>query len=89
MKLSEIASRIDIHLRRFERDPNINVRPKHKEYRTLPYYGARAFYSGSRVFVCYVSYQGDTSLTKAEAQRYLAWLDAGNIGKHFGLEVKA
>ena len=31
----------------------------------------------------YVSYQGEASLKKAEAEAYLAWLDAGNVGRHY------
>jgi hypothetical protein len=30
--------------------------------------------------VKYVDFQGDTSLTRERAERYLEWLDAGNVG---------
>lgn len=30
--------------------------------------------------------EGDDKLTRQNAEKYLAWLDAGNIGKHFDLE---
>ena len=81
IRLDEIARRISGHLRRFEKDPKINARDS--KYGTTAYYHAGAFRSGSRVGVRYVSYQLLRYLTKAEALRYLAWLDAGNVGKHF------
>jgi hypothetical protein len=79
MKLAEIAENISDYLKRFEADKAIN-RPNKGGYR--PYYGSGAWASGSRVGVRYVSYQGETYLTKAEALLYLAWLDHGFVGKH-------
>jgi hypothetical protein len=81
LKLAAIAARIYAHLQRFERDPKINV--THPEYRTRPYYMANAGVSGAYVFVRYVSYQGTSNLRRDEALRYLAWLDAGNVGRHY------
>lgn len=84
MKLTEIAARINAHLRRFEKDPTINkLDPK---YRTRPYWSAGAWRAGSRVAVIYVSYQGSRTLTKAEALRYLEALDSGFVGRHYELE---
>lgn len=84
MKLKEIASRIGAHLKRFEASPTINKPPPpvrgHQQLH--PYYMAGAYASGARVFVRYVSYQHTSSLTKKDAETYLAWLDAGNIGTH-------
>jgi len=49
-----------------------------------PYYGAGAWYSGgSKLGVRYISYQSQTFLTRSEAEAYLAWLDAGNVGRHY------
>jgi hypothetical protein len=80
MTLDEIAKRIDEHLERFERDPQIN---KLKEGRTLhPYYHSSAVRCGRYVGVSYVSFQGRSNLTKSDAEEYLRWLDAGNVGKH-------
>lgn len=80
-KLSEIAEGITAHLKRFEKDPKINAMdPK---YKTVPYYIAYATSSGPRVFVTYINYQGNTSLTKAQALAYLGWLNAGNVGRHY------
>lgn len=83
MKLKEIASRINAHLRRMEADPKINKVSKHGGMRLQRYWQAGAGDSGNRIFVTYVSYQGQNSLTKAEAMSYLEWLDAGNSGKHW------
>lgn len=76
-KLSDIAERIQKHLTRFEKDPAIN---KGDKFGSL-YYCARAMARGSRIFVTYISYHGSASLSRDEALEYLAWLDAGNVGK--------
>ena len=81
-KLNELAVRIDAHLKRFEADPKINApRPTYGE--TRPYYGAGARYiGGAKISVRYVSYQGTSKLTRDEATRYLAKLDADFVGRH-------
>lgn len=80
--LQEIASRISAHLRRFESSPETN--PTDRVYKTRPFYCSGAYCPprGRRIRVTYVSYQGASQLTREEAERYLAWLDAGNVGKH-------
>lgn len=79
--MKQIAGRIDAHLRRIEADPKLNKRLwPGKDFRLLFMSGCCA--GGSRISVCYVSYQGRSSLTRDEATRYLAWLDAGNVGRH-------
>ena len=88
MKLKEIAARISAHLKAWEKDPTINTISK-GGMATRRFYNAGASSGGSRVFVCYVSYQGPSSLTKTEALDYLAWLDAGNVGSHFEFEREA
>jgi hypothetical protein len=81
MKLQEIANRIKDHLKRFEADKSINAT---KDGRDIPpFYNAWATSAGSYVRIVYVSFQGVTNLRKADAERYLQWLDAGNIGKHY------
>ena len=83
MKLHEIAARIAAHLKRFEADPKI-AKSQNIEGPRLDFYcGPTAQPGGTRVFVTYVSYQGEASLKKAEAEAYLAWLDAGNVGRHY------
>jgi hypothetical protein len=49
----------------------------------VKFYNASARGSGVYVYVTYISYQGSHTLNQVEAERYLAWLDAGNIGRHF------
>ena len=82
--LTEIGRRIDAYLKRFEADPVINKRDR--KYMTQPFYMAGAGRSGNRVWTLYVSYQGVSYLTRAEAESYLAWLDAGNVGTRFTQE---
>jgi hypothetical protein len=87
--LTEIASRISAHLQRFERDAVINAERFYSDQhgKRVPmgraYYSAGASRAGSRVRVRYIAYQGGRTLTRSEAERYLAWLDAGNIGRHY------
>ena len=81
LSLSELASRIDAHLKRFEADPEINA-PRGERMQTTPYFRAGAGATRQSVSVGYVDYHGSTKLTREQAARYLAWLDAGNVGKH-------
>jgi hypothetical protein len=82
--LTEIAARIRAHLKRFEADPAINKLDPH--YRTRTYYCVNAYRGGRYVSVSYVNYQGATALERERAERYLAWLDAGNVGTHWECE---
>lgn len=81
MKLDEIAKRISQHLRRFERDPKINTVDARSGLKS--YYFAGAGRAGPRLSISYVNYQGSTTITKEDALEYLAWLDAGNVGRHY------
>lgn len=80
MRLTEIAKKIDAHLKRFEADKKINK--LNERYNTVAYYNANARQTGAKVAVRYISYQGRSLLDKKTALRYLAWLDAGNVGRH-------
>ena len=80
MRLTEIAEKINAHLKRFEASKKINK--LNKKYRTRPYFNTRARQAGNTVAITYISYQGISKLDKRTALRYLAWLDAGNVGKH-------
>lgn len=82
LKLEEIAQRIDAHLKRFEHDPMINERDARIGGVTKLFWKAQSYSNGRRVRVTYISYQHTSSLTKADALTYLAWLDAGNVGRH-------
>lgn len=83
--LEKIAARINEHLVRFENDPLINRRPFF-DGALLPYYCAGAVRAGNYVDVRYVSFQLTSRMRKAEAEAYLAWLDAGNVGTHYAYE---
>lgn len=89
LKLTEIAQRINAHLKRFESDPKINVLTLDFKYKTHRYYHAGAYRSGRYVSVCYISYQGSSHLNRASALSYLVWLDAGNVGMHYTAEREA
>lgn len=80
LTLTEIASRINHHLRRFEADPAIN---SYRLRSGKPYYRAGAYRAGRRVGVRYISYQGSSNLTREQAERYLKKLDGGFVGRHF------
>jgi hypothetical protein len=79
----EIAARLDQHLKRMEADPAINVliMPGKESYRL--FWNAGAIALGRYVGVTYIRYQGHRSLTRDQAAAYLAWLDAGNNGRHY------
>ena len=74
-----IAERIRDHLRRFESDPAVNIRGGTG---LQPYYCPSAYPGPKCVHVCYISFQGHSKLTLEEAEAYLSWLDAGNVGTH-------
>jgi hypothetical protein len=87
MKLAELAACIDAHLKRFEQNKRINRLRKRGTLLLSTYFGAGALANGRYVSVRYVSYHGHTSLSKVEAEKYLAWLDAGNVGTHFSMRT--
>jgi hypothetical protein len=84
MKLKETAAKLDAYLKAFERDPLVNT-PLPGRLDLHSYYHASACQSGRYVCIRYITYQHPTNLTKAEAEQYLAWLDAGNKGKHYSM----
>lgn len=88
----QIAQRINVHLKRFERDPKINPGKRYSEAKKKwvsdamgvhDYYGAGARGDRHRVWVKYVTYQGGSHLSIEDAEKYLVWLDAGNVGRHY------
>lgn len=86
--LATIAARIDAHLKRMERDEvrNLDLIPataKHREQHLSHFYMANCWYAGgAKIRIAYITYQGSRCITRDEALAYLAWLDAGNYGKH-------
>lgn len=89
MKLAEIAARINAHLKRIETDPKLNPWDRGKVGGTKPYYCSSACAAGRYVLVVYIVYQGYSALTKDAALAYLAWLDAGNVGRHYEQQREA
>jgi hypothetical protein len=86
MTVKEIAAKIDAHLRRFEADPEVNRYGPDApvaQQKLKRFWNAHAWDNGRYVRVLYISYQGSTALPKADAERYLAKLDAGFVGRHF------
>lgn len=77
----EVAGRIRAHLERFEADPAINTDESGQGRRR--YYEVNAWAAGRYINVRYIAYQLTHSLPRADAERYLAWLDAGNVGSHY------
>lgn len=90
--LTEVANRIAKHLTRFAAQKAIAEKEwtdSHGDTRKLTmFWRPGAYRAGSRVKVRYVSYQYESSLTRDEAINYLAWLDAGNVGRHYELRSK-
>lgn len=74
-----LAKRIDEYLKRFEKDPRINVRDRAGS--TL-FYMASATATAKYVMVRERCYSLRWELKTATAEDYLAWLDAGNAGTY-------
>jgi hypothetical protein len=85
MKLAEIAAKINAHLKRLEADEGYNV--TNPQYGTSPLWNSGSYDAGRYVSIVYVSYQRRSNFSKDRALKYLAWLDAGNKGKHYDAEV--
>ena len=82
--LDECAERITAHLKRFEADAGINVAQKTGKLTLKPYCVPGVQRHGTRLRIRYADPVGRGSLlTVNEARAYLAWLDAGNVGKHW------
>jgi hypothetical protein len=79
----EIGERINKHLKRFEADPGINLDRSPNGTGLHTYYNAGARGYRAHVYVSYVSFQGQRALKRADALKYLMWLDAGNVGRHY------
>lgn len=75
-RLDELADKIHKHLLRIFEDPVLN--PYRDGRRNFYYPGARR--AGAYVSVWTVSYMGKDMLRRPEAETYLAWLEAGNVG---------
>jgi hypothetical protein len=78
MTLTEAAKNTHAHLCRIE---EAQLLPSHRDLPVL--YNAHAWRAGNRVKVRYKSFWNPSSLTRVQAEAYLAWLDGGNNGTHF------
>ena len=78
MTLDAIAAQIAAHLKRFEADPVLSKTAEGK----AKFWMSNSWAAGRFVYVKYISYQLQWHLSKEEAERYLAALDAGMVGKH-------
>lgn len=88
----DLAEKIDAHLQRFEKDNKVNWSRRWDKTTehwvsdpngVRPYYGARAVGNRHRVWVIYVTFQSGSYLSIEDAEKYLAWLDDGNEGRHY------
>ncbi len=82
MTIAQIGERIDAHLKRIEHDPTLHKCQQDGRWISHFWYAGAAA-AGRYVMVTYIAYQGTRGISKADAARYLAWLHAGNIGKHW------
>lgn len=86
-RMKDVAAAINVYLKRFEADTKVNSFPDGRK--TKPFYFAQAWAAGRYVGIMYVNYQGSTFLKREDAEKYLAFLDGGGIGKHWrALEVR-
>ena len=88
----ELGQKINRHLKRIEGDPKLNPGKRFDkekdawipdEMGVRDYYGANARGDRHRVRISYIAYQAASFLPIEDAQKYLAWLDAGNVGSHY------
>lgn len=86
LKLAEIGERIHAYLQGFVAEEDTVKKTitglDGEQREIIVFWRPRCYAAGSKVKICYVGYQGDQSLTKADALIYLKWLDAGHVGKH-------
>ncbi len=78
--MKELGQRINAHLLRLEADKKWNVRKDGKGSRL---WNCGACASGKWIYITYVSYQGTRHVSRDDAEKYLAWLDAGHGGSHW------
>lgn len=84
MNLTATAGAIRQHLKRIEDDDELNPLPVEGGGRR--FWHTDAHRSGSYVRVQYISYEGSMTINRETAERYLKWLEAGNVGSHFTMQ---
>jgi hypothetical protein len=83
MTITQIAAKIDAHLKRWQADPAINKTIHQREMRLKTFCMAGCHRAGRFIQITYVSYIGHHSLVKFQAEKYLEWIEAGNVGYHW------
>jgi len=87
-----LGQKINEHLQRIQNDKVLNPGKRFDkdqkkwvldEMGVHSFYGARSRGDRHRVWVIYITYQGGSHLSIAEAMKYLVWLNNGNVGRHF------
>ena len=90
--LADLVDGIAGYLKMFERDPVINARPipyAAWSFPTLPPYGSTsARRTRSGVALNYSALGTTYELPREQAERYLVWLEAGNVGKHIDMPAE-
>jgi len=88
LSMAELAEWIHLHLKAMENDPKINTRapdriPGVKGLQRL--WHSSAYYAGRgpKIQVTYISFQGSSTLSREEAEIYLAYLESGKTGRHY------
>jgi len=81
LTLTKIADRIDGYLHKLEKVPHLF--PHHPDTVPHPLDEPYAVRRGNRIQVRYLSECRPWDLTREEAECYLRWLRAGNVGKHW------
>ncbi len=84
MHRADVAMRISQHLNRIEADPVLNETDK--DYGTRSFYFAHCSNSGRKYSICYVSYQGSHTFDDEKVCDYLASLENGYGGRHYGVD---
>lgn len=86
VSMAELAEWINLHLKAMEADPEINTRqPTGNKVEGLSrFWHSQCYYPGGpKIVIIYISFQGSSTLSRSEAEKYLEYLEAGNTGRHW------
>jgi hypothetical protein len=81
-ELDALAEAINTHLKRIEATPSINEWTNSSGSARRRCFNAQSYRRGRSIMIRYISYQMTAAVPAADAQRYLAALDAGYVGRH-------
>lgn len=79
--MAKLADRIHAHLKRLEADKSFN-RPLASTGLSPLYFSGCHYTAGRYAVITYIVFQGHSHLDRGQAERYLAYLDAGGTDKH-------